>query len=58
MSNTAPQRRGGSGAAGHSAAAFSCDVVIVAFSVPPDKEVPLHFKQLLNPIHISKELSL
>lgn len=32
--------------------AFSSDVVIV------DKEVHLHFKQLLNPIHISKELSL
>lgn len=38
--------------------AFSYDVVIVVFSVPPDKEVPLHFKQLLNPIHISKALSL
>lgn len=38
--------------------AFSCDVVIVVSSVPPDKEVPLHFKQLLNPIHISKALSL
>lgn len=38
--------------------AFSCDVVIVVFSIRPNKEVPLHFKQLLNPIYISKALSL
>lgn len=57
LSNTVPERQAGSGAGSQHEAtallqAFSYDVVVV------DKEVHLHFKQLLNPIHISNELSL